>query len=454
MLRSSSRRQWGRPLLYGALFAYLVFARAGHAHQSMWLLADQIRDWRIALGPASSLPLVGTPSTAGGASLGPIYYWILWLSRILIGPWVGNLPHAGVYGIALLQSGADLFLLDAIRRRTDTVWVGLAVVLLSATAPHDLAISGTIWNPSVSVACIKIAVALRLLDWTSRTLWGTAATTAAAWLAVQAHSAAVFAAFPIVASYVVQELLKGRVLGALQQARAGAEVVVLLQVPYVLHALTSSGETAPTRALAGASQTLSSGSLRIGASATALANFLVSILFAPWRWGVWVPLLIICAVIVAVRYARDAAVIAVTIAPLLTTVVGFSVWPGNYDEYWYLPLAPCAALLLVLAATWWKPQAIAPVICVALAVAQPVKLATANALYPMPQYGPLVRGSQRVLRQGAPIRRLETTMTMPPLSDETFPYVAMGGRFSDDAAFDVVIDVAGNVQFRPVRPAR
>jgi hypothetical protein len=436
------------------VFAYLVFARAGHAHRSLWLLADQIRDWRIALGPASSLPLVGTPSTAGGSSLGPIYYWILWLSRVVIGPWVQNLPHAGVYGIALLQGAADLFLLDAIRRRTGTIWIGLAVVLLAATAPHDLAISGTIWNPSVSVAFIKIAMALRLLDWTSRTLWGTAATTAAAWLAVQAHSAAVFAAFPIVASYVAQDVVKGRMLGALQQARASAEVILLLQVPYLLHALISSGETAPTRALAGASQTLSTGSLRIGASAAALGDFVVSILFAPWRWAVWVPLLIVCAVVVAVRYVRDLPVIAVTIAPLLTTVAGFSVWPGNYDEYWYLPFAPCAALVLVLAMTSWKPRLVAPAICIALAIAQPVRITTARGLYPMPQYGPLVRGSQRVLRQGAPVRRLETTMAMPPLSDETFPYVAMGGRFSDDAGLDAVIDHAGNVQFKPVRPAR
>jgi hypothetical protein len=111
-------------------------------------------------------------------------------------------------------------------------------------------------------------------------------------------------------------------------------------------------------------------------------------------------------------------------------------------------------LVLVLAMTSWKPRLVAPAICIALAIAQPVRITTARGLYPMPQYGPLVRGSQRVLRQGAPVRRLETTMAMPPLSDETFPYVAMGGRFSDDAGFDAVIDNAGNVQFKPVRPAR
>lgn len=46
------------------------------------MLADQIRDWRIALGAFRDLPLVGTPSTAGGVSLGPVYYWLLWLSRV------------------------------------------------------------------------------------------------------------------------------------------------------------------------------------------------------------------------------------------------------------------------------------------------------------------------------------------------------------------------------------
>jgi hypothetical protein len=145
--------------------------------------------------------------------------------------------------------------------------------------------------------------------------------------------------------------------------------------------------------------------------------------------------------------------LAVTVAPLALTILGFSVWPAAYEEYWYVPVAPCAALVIVTVLTSWQPHVIASALCLLLIAAQPARLAAARGYYPMPQYAPLVRGSARVLRQGVPIRRLQTTMTMPPLADETFPYVAMGGRFSEDAPFDAVIDVAGNVQFRPIRTA-
>jgi hypothetical protein len=67
----------------------------------------------------------------------------------------------------------------------------------------------------------------------------------------------------------------------------------------------------------------------------------------------------------------------------------------------------------------------------------------------MPQYGPLVRGSQAVVKYANPVRRLDTTFTLPPLSDRHFPFEAMGGRFSEDARFDAVIDEKGDVQFNP-----
>lgn len=106
------------------------------------MMDDQIRDWRLARGPFRSLPLVGTARTAGGSSLGPVYYWVLWLSRVTIGALVHNEPHAGAYGIAVLQGAADLLLLDALRRRFRSLPLALAVVFANATAAHDLAVAG------------------------------------------------------------------------------------------------------------------------------------------------------------------------------------------------------------------------------------------------------------------------------------------------------------------------
>src|SRR5262245_41787390 len=79
-----------------------------------WMLDDQIRDWAIALHPLRELPLVGPPTHVSGYTIGPAFYWILWLIRVVIGPWFDNLPHAGGIGQALLQSLADgLRLADA-----------------------------------------------------------------------------------------------------------------------------------------------------------------------------------------------------------------------------------------------------------------------------------------------------------------------------------------------------
>jgi len=113
-----------------ALGLYLIVIRLWGVSETLWMLADQIRDWRLALGPFSGLPLTGTSSTAGGASLGPIYYWVLWISRVVIGPLTANLPHAGVYGIAALQTAADILLFTALRRRPIPLMASAATVLL------------------------------------------------------------------------------------------------------------------------------------------------------------------------------------------------------------------------------------------------------------------------------------------------------------------------------------
>ncbi|HUR35788.1 MAG TPA: hypothetical protein VM032_18415 [Vicinamibacterales bacterium] len=446
----SSRASLWYAVLLIALFAYLFAARTRGVPESFLLLRDQIRDWRIALGPFSALPLVGPQSTAGGASLGPIYYWVLWLSRVLIGPAVHDLPHAGAYGISALQGAVDLVLLDTLRRRTGSLLVALGAVLLAATTSHDLAVSATIWNPAVSVAFVKLAIALRLRRDHTGSLWWTAAATAASWLAVQAHSAAIFVALPLTASYVIGDLKHRRVAASFQQARTIVEVIVLLQVPFLVHTLSRSADAAPTRALGGAAELIAAGSLRWSASAQSLLTAVPSILMAPWRTGPWAPILAVLLLVALVRVRRDLPLLASTVAPLACAVAGLSLWRGGYDEYWYLPVVPCAALSLVLALTWWRTAPAAAALLLAVVAVQPARLAHSLTWYRMPEYGPLSRGTQRIIRQTTELRRLETTFTMPPFSDAGFPFEAMGGRFSDAATFDAVIDDRGEVQFRRV----
>src|SRR5215213_10814072 len=87
-----------------ALFVYVLAMRTYDVATTFLMLGEQTRDWAVALGGITDLPLLGAPSTAGGRGLGPSYYWALWLGRVTIGPFLDNLPHAGGITVALLQS--------------------------------------------------------------------------------------------------------------------------------------------------------------------------------------------------------------------------------------------------------------------------------------------------------------------------------------------------------------
>src|SRR5262249_56173103 len=145
-----------------AVGLYTLAIRTRGITDHFLMLSEQMRDWQLALGPFSSLPRVGTPSTVGGNSFGPIYYWILWLTRVLIGPLFDNLPHAGGVGLAAMQSIADVVLCARTRRASGSWDLAVAAVLLIASAPFDLALSSVIWNPVVAIAFSKIATVLAL----------------------------------------------------------------------------------------------------------------------------------------------------------------------------------------------------------------------------------------------------------------------------------------------------
>src|SRR5688572_32045674 len=117
-------------------FAYVLYIRIYDVADTFLMLGEQTRDWAIALGGITELPLTGAPSTAGGRGFGPVYYWILWLGRNLVGPFTDFLPHAGGVTVALLQSSADTWLLVAGWQRVGPS-LALAIGLTIASAPLD-----------------------------------------------------------------------------------------------------------------------------------------------------------------------------------------------------------------------------------------------------------------------------------------------------------------------------
>jgi hypothetical protein len=440
-----------RLAILSLLAAYLIFARTRGVNESFYLLRDQIRDWRFALGSFSHLPLTGTPSTAGGASLGPIYYWVLWIARVVIGPWTGNMPHAGAIGISLLQTTADLLLLEAMRRLFQSFWLAVATTLLLATIAHDLAIAATIWNPSVSLAFVKLAVALALLAGPRPSTWRAATTTGVAWLAVQAHSSAIFVAVPIGGAFVARDLWAREWRPALAKVRATLEVIAVLQIPFLYSALTAANEAAPTRAMGGIAQALNDPErLRVVSSLNAFTHFTGRLFVVPWNEWWWAPVLAVVFLGALVRARRNGMLFAVSIAPAVLTVAGFALWQGNYDEYWYLPLTPSITVAIAATLSLWRADALAVALLAVVVVIQPWRLAHAQLLYRMPEYAALMRGSKTAARQSPVVKRVTTTFPLPPLSDSGFLYEAAGGRQDPAAPFSAVIDQHGDVRFIPV----
>lgn len=442
-------------LVYPLLFFYLVGIRTHGISERFWLLGDQIRDWRIAMGPVTDLPLVGAPSSAGGTMLGPIYYWILWIIRVVGGPFFDNLPHAGAIGICILQSVADVFLAVALARRFDSMMLAVAVVLWAASSPYDMALTATIWNPPVAVALAKTALAVMLLqrEWS---LGRTCAVVVLAWLAVQAHVGAVFTAAAAIGWMLVKPFALKQPRTGFAAVRAAFEIVLLLQVPYIIHHWTTPNAASSFAAADNLAYTLRHPeSLRLAESARTLGYVMSFLLFAPWSFSWFGTLLAVCGTAGAWVRRRDPSLLVASIGPLLIAVFGFAAWQGRLGEhYWYLPLIPSAAIAIALPlalprAVWLGQVTTATALLLAIAI-QPWRWQAAWEIHRMPEYGALVRGSRQIAKQ-VPRARAVLAPFLHPGSDPAFIYEVLGGELSPDAAVVAHIDIEGHVSYSQAR---
>ncbi|MEO7157187.1 MAG: hypothetical protein ABI039_06485, partial [Vicinamibacterales bacterium] len=246
-----------RLAIASVFFLYVLIMRTYDVATTFLMLGEQTRDWTIALGRLTDLPLAGAPSTAGGRGFGPAYYWLLWIGRFSIGPFMDNLPHAGGITVALYQSVADAWLFYALSRRIH--WgLALALSLLIASAPFDIALSSLIWNPPVAAALIKMATASALLITSTSPPWQIGVTAILAWLAVQAHLSAIFVAAPLLAALAMRPFLdrSTTVLRSFYERLVPTIVIVVailvLQVPFFVVLVTEpNASVGPSSAIAG-----------------------------------------------------------------------------------------------------------------------------------------------------------------------------------------------------------
>jgi hypothetical protein len=438
------------------LFVALTWARTAGISENFWLLGEQIRDWAIAIGPWHDLPLAGTPSTVGGRSLGPVYYWLLWVIRVTVGPFYDYLPHAGAIGLSLVQSAADVVLFVVLRRQLQSLVLALAVVLLVSTGPYDLALSAIIWNPPLSVALVKFGLAAFLVSANHPSRLRMSVTVIVLWLAVQAHSSALFVFAPLTAWFIARDLANRRWSTAAQCARLILEIVLVLQIPFLIDRLTSSGAGgAPAMVLESAARMTDPGALRLGSSLEAMRGAL------NYAWGfptlsMLVPAALLVGALAAAYAARHRPwLLFATVLPLAAIVAGFSTWQRPFEAYWYLTVAPSAALTIALAPAaigHQRARALAATLLLGAVLAHiPGRVTQAHALLRLPEYGPLIRGTQEIARRTPEIRDIFTEFTLPPSTDATFPFVCMGGRVTTTAEYNAFIAADGTVTFRPTR---
>jgi hypothetical protein len=423
-------------------------------------LGDQIRDWEIALGPFRRLPLIGPPTHVGGYTIGPAFYWILWLIRIMLGPWFHNLPHAGGIGQALLQSGADALLLFAVWHRTRSVPIALTTIVLLATASFDLSLSAVIWNPIVGSTLAKTATALVLLDWPRSSRVHVVVTAAVAWSAVHAYTGTIFVALSILAAIFLEPWSRGDRVAAWRNACLIAGVVAVLQLPYAIHQLSTRFADSAMGAVTGSIGQIFLGAAwpQIGKSVAGYAGAFTFIEAGPWGGDRLFWLLVACAVIVAVRHRRDPVLLATILLPQALAILGYALWLSGLDAYYYLSLMPAAVLTILLGITDVMPPRVARAAGVAMLVGSlaivPARLRFAATMNRLPQYGLLVEASRDIVKRLQPMRAIETELALPPTADPGIIYEILGGRIDPDSPWIAVITSSGRVEYRNVGASR
>jgi hypothetical protein len=453
-------------------FLYVLYIRVYDVADTFLMLGEQTRDWSVALGGLTDLPLTGAPSTAGGRGFGPVYYWILWVGRHLVGPFTDYLPHAGGVTVALVQSSADAWLLIALWRRVGP-FLALAMCLTIASAPFDIAISSVIWNPPVAAALIKMATAMALQLGERPPRWQIAITVMLAWFAVQAHLSAIFVAAPLLLALVAADLqvrrsavidsqiekpeglsrqdqsFQDRLKQAARTVALVAIVVLTLQIPYfVAIARDPAAPMGPTNAINTITNT---DAIRIDRSYSSIVNGTGEVLvrkFDSWRFQI--PTLI-AALVVVIRWRRDLILLAVSIGGIAGATVLFATWTRGYDSYWFLTLTTAMVLTfgMAIAAIPHRPARfwIGLALLAGIIVLQRSRVDQSTAFFKYPAYRTMRIASYELAARHPVLRDLRMNFDgVHPTMDKYIIYRILGGRIDASAPQQAYVNGDGSVR--------
>jgi hypothetical protein len=444
-----------RIALAALLFLYVLWMRTYDLATTFLMLGEQTRDWAVALGGITELPLTGAPSTAGGRGLGPVYYWLLWIGRMTMGPFMDNLPHAGGFTVAVFQSIADVWLFVVLSRRIH--WgFALALCLLIASAPFDIALSSLIWNPPVAAGFIKMATAMALSLTPASPLWQVAVTALLAWMAVQSHLSGIFVAAPLLAALTIRSFydrsteVPRSFYDRLKVPLVIAGTIVVLQIPFLISVLREPAAPAgPTGLIEGLINPQVFRPWFAYSSVTGITTNLVLPLYNGNEYAFPV---MIAAIVVAIAYRQDLVLIAVTAGAIAAATLLFTTSTRAYDGYWFITLTTAVSLTFGMAlaaipsktAVKWIGFAV-----LALVIwRQPARLEDSKRFFKYPQYEPMVRGSRELVMRAPVVRDIITDFEVHPTMDRTIVYTILGGRIDPAALSTAVISSDGSARLK------
>lgn len=427
--------------------------------RDFWLMGDQIRDWDLVQSSFADLPVTGTPRSGGGHHVGPAYYHFLWLSRITLGPLLGNLPHVGGITVTLVDVMATFALAVALWRIGVPFLVVLALGVLSVSNPYPAALARAAWNPLLALAFSNLGLALYLARRESWSLAHQLLLAALCWTAIEMH----VAAFPLTLVLVVLGVARAPGDGARGRlcALAGSALVVgVLELPLLLAGLPadagaeSSLSRSLARVMADPVVALSARGLRFvfaGGAELLLANTGLSPLGGT---------MLLCAAVAlgarALLLRRDVELALAAYAPLLIATAAFTIFDRELNTYWLIPLLGAYLLVLALPFTLLRERSrqvgVGAACMIVVMAILPTRWAQFRHQHRYAWYATVVRAASEIARQGIEVRALvgPADGIRPTRSSPLVRW--QGGILAPEASLEARVSGNGKVTLTPVAP--
>jgi hypothetical protein len=201
----------------------------------------------------------------------------------------------------------------------------------------DVTACGPRVSPKIATACV-------FLDWHRRSTRQAVLTAVAAWGAVHAYTGAVFVTLGVFVTALLDPLVRRERALVRRNLLVLAAVVVLLQLPYLVHQMRTGFRESAMGAVTGSIGRIATGSAppQLATSVAGYVHALDVIQVAPVTVAFMPLVVVLCGVIVSVRYRRDTAVLMTVLLPQVAAIVGYGLFLGALDAYYYLSLTPAA----------------------------------------------------------------------------------------------------------------